>query len=44
MLDISKGKEPRRIPVFNEVDDEQPPTNQQLEYIRYSTACTYLSL
>lgn len=32
MLDLSGGKESRRIPVFNQVDADQPPTD--LEYIR----------
>ena len=32
MLDISDGKESRRIPVFNQVDADQPPMD--LEYIR----------
>ncbi|KAL3157789.1 hypothetical protein ABBQ32_012213 [Trebouxia sp. C0010 RCD-2024] len=41
-LDISGGKEARRIPVFNQVDTDQPPTD--LDYIRYqegvaATAC-----
>lgn len=33
-LDISDGKELCRVPVFNEVDTEQPPTRDQLEYLR----------
>ena len=37
VLDISGGKESRRIPVFNQVDGDQPPTD--LEYIRYPCTC-----
>ena len=37
VLDISGGKESRRIPVFNQVDEAQPPTD--LEYIRYPCTC-----
>lgn len=37
VLDISGGKESRRIPVFNQVDVDQPPTD--LEYIRYPCMC-----
>ena len=32
LLDISGGKEARRIPVFNQVDADKPPTD--LNYIR----------
>ena len=39
LLDISHDVENRRIPVFNTVDDDQPPTG--LQYIRYCHAtCT----
>ncbi len=36
LLDISHDIENRRIPVFNTVDDDQPPTG--LQYIRYCHA------
>lgn len=35
MLDISHGKEPVRIPMFNDIDEDKPPSQEQLQYLRY---------